>query len=302
VGTLHPGPIPARWIKQQTEASGGQPSRRVLELFSLEDVALSRLVGPTVELIGDLVDGWTPCAPTTPPETICYFWTDQPIGPMPNRVVIPSGTAPSLAVAILGEPEGAESTRRFFGWIAQTAEVIPFTLISGITRALQIPAVEGTSLPDTPAAAPLEMRFATAHNVLLEVARPPRGRRVLVRFFMGSRLVKEDADGFVGPGLEGRWERVFYTCESPVDRVEIETTLQGNPEQSDASALLLRVCIVLESAFRQHQDLVASGAAWADFWTTVTTTDPLVLQPASHYTLEIEGKWARVEEGVETSR
>ena len=299
-GTLHPGPIPAKWVKQPTDAAGGQPSRRVLELFSLEDIALSRLVGPTAELVGDLVDGWSPCPPASEPKPICYFWVDQPLGPMPTTAVITLPESPNLNVTVLAEPEGAEPMRRYFGWSAQPATVVPFTLISGVIRGLQLPAVEGTTLPDTPAAPPLELRFATAHAVLLEMALPPRGRRVVVRFFMNDRLVKENSQGIHVPGLEGKWEHVLYTCEGPVNRALVETALQGNPEQDDVSALLLRVCIVPNSAWRHFQDAVASGVAWQDFWSTFSISDPLVLQPASHYALQVEGRWARVTDGVET--
>ena len=274
--------------------------RRVLELFSLEDIALSRLVGPTAELIGNLVDGWSPCPPASEPKPICYLWADQPVGPMPSTAVIALPELPALKISLLDEPEGAESMRRFFGWNALAATVVPFTLISGVVRALQLPAVEGSTLPDTPAAQPLEVRFATAHTVLLQMARPPRRRLVLVRFFMNDRLVKEDAEGAVVPGLEGRWEHVLYTCEGPVNRAVVETMLQGNPEQDDASALLLRVCIVPEADFRHYQDAVASGTAWQDFWSTFSISDPLVLQAASHYSLQVEGGWARVKDGVET--
>lgn len=300
-GTLHPGPIPAKWVKQQTDAPGGQPSRRVLELFSLEDIALSRLVGPTVELVGDLVSDWSPCPPSSEPKAICYSWNDQPVGLMPPTAAISLPDLPPLAISLLDEPEGAESMRRFHGWNAMPAAVVPFTLISGIVRALQLSAVKGSALPDTPAAPPIELRFATAHNVLLEVARPPRNRSVVVRFFMNDRLVKEDADGVVVPGLEGRWEHVLYTCEGPVNRAVIDTMLQGkDPTQDDVSALLLRVCIVPDADFRHFHDAVASGTAWQDFWSTFAVVDPLILQPASHYSLEVEGRWARVKDGVET--
>lgn len=299
-GTLHPGPIPAKWVNQQTAAAGGEPSRRILELFSVEDIALTRLVGQTTELVDDLVDGWSPCPPATPPEPICYLWNDEPVGPIGDRALVELAQSPPLAAGLLAEPEGAESTRRFFGWSAQSAEVVPFTLLSGITRALRVPATEGSKLPDMPAAHPLEFRFEKAHTALLEMARPPRGRRVVVRFYLGDTLVKEDAEGMTAPGLDGTWEHVFYTCDGPVDRAVVETTLQGNPDQDDASALLIRVCILLESAYRHHQDAVASGAAWADFWTTFTFSDPHVLQPASHYTLQIEGAWSRVKDGAET--
>jgi hypothetical protein len=299
-GTLHPGPIPAKWVRQPADAAGGQPSRRVLELFSLEDIALSRLVGPTLELVGDLVDGWSPCPPASEPKGTCYLWTDQPLGPMAARASIAPPDAPALRIAVLDEPEGAESMRRWFGWNALPAAVVPFTLISGVTRALQLPAVEGSTLPDTPAASPLELRFATAHSVVIEVARPPRNRRVVVRFYMNDRLVKEDADGFRAPGLEGRWEHVFYTCDGPVNRAVVETALQGTKDQDDASALLLRLCLTLEAAFRDYQDAVASGAAWQDFWSTFSISDPLVLRPATHYALQVEGHWSRVADGVET--
>jgi hypothetical protein len=300
VGTLHPGPVPAKWVKQDTPAAGGEPSRRVLELFSVEDIALSRLIGPSAELVSDLTDGWSPCEPATPPGAICYLWTDEPLGPIGEHEVVELAQAPPLQVGVAAEPEGAESTRRYFGWTAQLAAVVPFSLLSGIVRALQLSGVEGATLPDTPAAPLLELRFATAHVVLLEVVRPGRGRRVTVRFYLGDRLVKEDSEGVRAPGLEGRWEHVFYICDGPVDRAVIETVLQGDPEQEDAAAYLVRVCEVLESEYRHYQDAVDSAQAWGDFWTVLDTADPLVLQPASHYTLEIEGNWSRVKEGTET--
>ena len=299
-GTLHPGPIPAKWVKQPSDAAGGQPSRRVLELFSLEDIALSRLVGPTAELVGGLVDGWSPCPPTSEPKQFCYSWAEQPLGPMPTVAVITLPELPALTVTVLDEPDGAESMRRYFSWTAQQATVVPFTVMSGVVAALQLPATVGSPLPETPAAPPLELRFAAAHSVLLQMARPPRGRQIVVRFYFNDRLVKEDADGIRMPGLEGRWEHALYSCEGPVNRAVIETALQRNPDSDDVSALLLRVCVVLESEWRQFHDAVASGAMWQDFWSTFTISDPLVLQPASHYSLEVEGGWARVAEGVET--
>jgi hypothetical protein len=305
-GTLHPGPVPARWIKQQTAAPGGEPSRRILELFSLEDVAVARLIGPSAELISDLTAGWSPCAPDSPPSSICYRWTDEPLGSIGDTELVEAADAPTLRVMPLPEPEGAESTRRFFGWIAQPAEVVPFTLLSDLGRALRLPATKGLPLPDTPAAAPLELRFETAHTALVEIVRPARGRRVTVRFYFGERLVKEDPEGIRAPGLEGIWEHVLYTCDGPVNRAVIETLIQGNPAgQGPASvpadaAFVARVCVVPEAAWRRYQNAVDSGHAWDDFWTTLNTADPLVLQPGTHYTLQVEGIWARVTNGAES--
>jgi hypothetical protein len=81
----------------------------------------------------------------------------------------------------------------------------------------------------------------------------------------------------------------------------VETALQEKSDQDDVAALLLRVCIVVESEYQQFQDAVASGTAWADFWNSFSVSDPLVLQPASHYTLQVEGNWSRVKEGAETA-
>jgi hypothetical protein len=299
-GTLHPGPIPAKWIKQQTEAAAGQPSRRVLELFSVEDVALARLIGPSAELIDGLADGWSPCPPDEPPKPVCYMWSDEPLGPIGDAALVEQPSAPPLRVRVLGEPEGAESSRRYFGWVAQPAAVAPFDLLSGFGRALRLPGVEGAPIPDTPAAASIELRFATAHAVLLEMVRPARGRAVIVRFYLGDRLVKEDVEGQRAPGLEGRWEHCYYFCEGPIDRVTIETVLQSDPKRQEVAAHLLRVCMLFEDEYRHYQDAMASADAWADFWTTVDSSDPLVLQPASHYTLQVEGAWSRLKGADET--
>ena len=299
-GTLHPGPIPAKWIKQDTPAAGGQPSRRVLELFSLEDVASARLVGPSAQLIGELTDGWTPCAPPDRPTPVCYHWNDEPPGPIPVRSLVELPPAHPLEVRLLPEPEGAESSRRWFGWTAHLAEVAPLAVLSGIVRALRLPAVEGPTLPDVPAAPPLELRFAPASRVLLELALLGKRGRVTVRFYRGDTLVKEDASGTVAPGLEGAWQHLLYPCDGPVDRAVLETSLLGDPDRDDdAAAYLVRVCIVPRSAWERWQDAVDSAVAWADFW-TAATPDPLVLQPASHYTLEVEGSWSRVKDGSET--
>lgn len=299
-GVLHPGPVPAKWVKQQTPAAGGQPSRRVLELFSLEDVAVARLVGPSAMLVDDLGGGWSPCPPSSPTRSLCYLWIDEPPGPIAGTETIALADAPSLTVRVLGEPEGAESMRRYFGWTAQDAAVVPFTLLSGVPRALRIPAVVGGALPDEPAAPQLELRFALAHNALLQMVRPGRDRRVTVRFYRGDRLVKEDAEGTVLPGLEGKWQHVVYTCDLPVDRAVIEAELRATPDASEVAAFLLRACVVLESDHRHHQDAVDSAAAWNAFWTTVGSPDPLVLAPATHYTLEVEGTWSRIVDGNET--
>lgn len=293
-GTLHPGPIPAKWVNQQTTAAGGQPSRRLLELFSLEDVAISRLVGPTTELIGDLSDGWSPCEPT-PPRTICYNWSNEPSGPINDHALVEADQAPPLRVAVLTEPEGSESSRRTFGWAAQFAEVTPFTVVSGIVKALRLPAVDGLPIPDVPASESLELRFETARNTVLQFAQPVRDRVIRVRFFLGDRLIKEDAVGI--PITDGTG--ALYFCEQAIDRAVIETILQRN-RRNDAAAFLLRVCLQLESEYRHYHDGVDSANAWDNFWSILPTPDPLILQPASHYTLEIEGVWSRVDQGNET--
>src|SRR5262245_48794140 len=299
-GTLHPGPIPAKWVNQQTQAAGGQPSRRVLELFSVEDVALARLVGPSAELVSGLSDGWTPCAPDGPPKAVCYLWTNEPLGPIADIALVELASTAPLEIRILPEPDGAESSRRYFGWSAQPPEVVPLTLLSGITRALRLSAVEGTPLPDTPAAASMELRFFTGHSVFLEMVRPTRGRRVTVRFYLGERLVREDSEGIHVPGLEGKWEHCFYLCDGPVDRAVIESSLQGDPAQEDVAVYLVRTCVVFESTFRHYQDAADSASLWNDFWATINAIDPLVLQPGTHYALQIEGKWSRLKDGNET--
>src|SRR5207244_10140558 len=89
------------------------------------------------------------------------------------------------------------------------------------------PTRRSSDLPDMPAAQPLELRFEKAHTALLEMARPPRGRRVVVRFYLGDTLVKEDAEGMTAPGLEGKWEHVFYTCDG---RSEEHTSELQSPD------------------------------------------------------------------------
>lgn len=297
-GTLHPGPVPATWVNQETKAAGGQPSRRLLELFSVEDVAIARLVGPSGQLVDALSDGWNPCD-VNPPRAICYKWTNERNGEIVDHAVVEADQAPPLNVTVLPEPDASESIRRAFGWTTQFAAVVPFTLLAGNVRALRLPAVLGNPIPDTPAAQSLELRFETAHVTWLEFVRPTRGRVITVQFFLGERLVKQDAEGIPSPGLQGEWQRVVYTCEEPVDRVVIETILQQN-RREDAAAFLVQVCITRESEHRQYEDGIDSAAAWNDFWGTLLTPDPLILQPASHYTLEIEGTWSRVDHGTET--
>ena len=281
--TLHPGPVPAKWVAQDVAAFGGQPPRRVLELFSLEDVAVARLIGGSAAWIGGLVQGWTPCAPPgPPPEPVCYLWNDEPLGPIAGTALVEHGGDPALRVTCLAEPDGAESARRLFGWSAQPLEVVEFTVthaFAGIDRALRLAAVEGFQLPDEFASAATELRFDKSRSILLQVVRPARNRAVTMRFYLGERLVGEDHQGFVGSGLEGRWENALYVCNALADRVVIECAVAGDPKAEDVAVYLLRGCFAYEKAARDYQDAVAGAAQWDQFWTTVGPAEPLILEP-----------------------
>jgi hypothetical protein len=307
-GTLHPGPIPAKWVNQQTSAPGGQPSRRILELFSIEDVALARLIGPSAQFVTGLADGWSPCEPAEPPHQACYLWTDEPLGPIAGTKFVELDSLPPLHVTVLSEPDGAESSRRFFGWMADLAEVVqlnevvPFDPLPDFSRALKLPAAKGVTMPDNRAAPSLELRFKIAHLLSLDIIRPSRGARVTVRFYLGDKLIKEEVDGVFVRELPNRLELRNYSSEGPLDHAVIEASFERDPTGAhlDPSAFLLRACVVFESDYRRFQDALESAGIWDDFWITAHPADPLVLQPATHYSLEIEGTWSRVKDGTET--
>ncbi|HYI12141.1 MAG TPA: hypothetical protein VEK57_24015 [Thermoanaerobaculia bacterium] len=295
--------IPAQWRQEPLPAAGGEPSRRVLELFTY-DGGSERMIGASADYVEWATSEWDPCPPLNEPKPVCYDFEAEELGPIVDeRRVRTTGDARILRVAPDEEPEGAESVLRFFGATSVPAEVVqPGIQDSGFVRAIQLPAPRGVADPDAIAAPNLRLAFAVAEEVTLDFLRLAEGT-ITIQCFRRNELLDAHNDGTHLGWAERKYERVRYRCKGPVDRIDITASYPNAVLL--APAYLSRVCMTYSEDVRDHLDAVENANAFSTFWSNLLNTnaavsDALLLEPATRYTLEIESSWARVTEGVET--
>jgi hypothetical protein len=295
--------IPARWRQEPLPAAGGQPSRRVLELFTY-DGGSERLIGASAEYVEWATGNWDPCPPATDPQPVCYDFESEELGAIVDERRVRSGGDPRLLrVAPDEEPEGAESSLRFFGATSVAAEVVqPGIDDSGFERAIQLPAPRGVADPDAIAAPALRLAFAVANEATLDFLRLDGGT-ITVQCYRRGLLVGTVAEGQHLGWAERKYERVRYSVKGPVDRLDVTAMYPSAVEL--APAYLSHVCLLYTGDVREHLDAAENALAFNEFWSSLldsdaAASDALLLEPATRYTLRIESSWARIAEGEET--
>jgi len=305
-----PGPFPAIWLDAGDPAPGGQPSRKILQLFAYDGVMTSRYIGATADYVQGMFEEFDPCS-KKPPEPVCYGYAELPLGP---RTAPATATSPPderrLAVAVIPELPGAETVRRYAGLEASGTSVEDMSFLPA--RVIMLPATHGRNLPgesaEPMASERLELAWQRARSAELSVLRIERDTRVVVRFFDGDQLVLEELEGIVVGTVLGKLLDVRYRCDVPTTRAEI-FAFQHMGEQSFGDPVsqtaLYRACVVYESDMREWEDGEATAAAWSDLWSdlfnsSAATSDALLLEPGRRYTLEAKLRWLQVDGTTET--
>ncbi len=296
------GQIPARWRQEPMPAGGGQPSRKVLELFTY-DGGSERFFAASADYVEWSTGNWDPCPPLSEPGAICYDFEAEELGPILTPRTVRTSDPRPLRVVPQGQPEGAESVLRFFGATAVPAVVAqPSIADAGFVRAIQLAAARGVPLEgETDAAPQLRLEFAIAASASVEILRLAGGSVVLRSYWRGE-LVEELGNGEHLGWAARKYERVRYHCGGPIDEIEIAAAYPNSV--SLAPAYLAKVCLIYRDDVSSHLNALENAAAFSQFWSSLldgdaAMSDALLLEPGTRYTLEVEANWARVSEGAE---
>jgi hypothetical protein len=302
------GPFPALWIDGNDPAPGGGASRTMLQLFAYDGVMTSRYIGATADYVQGLFEEFDPCR-KKPPSPVCYRFAELPLGVITHSlsVAAPPDERP-MTVAVIEAPPGADTVRRFASLSASAAVVADMVVIPD--RVIMLPATHGATLPG-PDAAPLaadrlDVRWPRARTAELSVLRIPRDSRVVVRFFDGTRLVREDVEGVVVGMILDKIEDVRFRCDVPTTHAEMMAFQHLNVGQEARSQnVLYRVCLTYEDDVRAWEDGLATAGAWSHFWSDLydsnaATSDALLLEPGTRYAVEARLRWFQVEGTTET--
>ncbi|MGZ5432806.1 MAG: hypothetical protein ACXWH7_07725, partial [Thermoanaerobaculia bacterium] len=294
--------IPAQWRQEPMPAAAGQPSRRVLELFTY-DGGSERMIAASADYVEWATSNWDPCPPLSEPKPVCYDFEAEELGPIVAERHVRSGAdARMLRVAPDDEPEGAESVLRFFGATFVGAEVVqPGIVDSGFVRGVQLPASRGVNDADAIAAPLLRLAFAVADAATLDFLRLSGGT-ITVQCYRHGVLVETLTEGTHLANPARKYERVRYHCKGPLDRIDIAAMYPTAVQL--APAYLHRVCLLYSDDVREHLDAVENATAFSEFWSSLLDSDAavsnaLLLDPGTRYTLQIESAWARMTDGAE---
>lgn len=323
-GTIVNGPFPALWRMETAKAPGGSEQRQVLELFSYDQLISSRYIGTSAEYVEQLTENWEPCPMTVKLKPACYFFEEEPVGPV-GELLVESKGHPKLKVSTKPPPPDAEVSVHNFALTTSLAKVVetPLPLPGLPVKGIQIPGVYGSpsqlfgwlNVSET-----LVLTFPRALLVVLDVVRFNlskrfRGPIVVVSFYNGDELIKQTIEGDT-TNVAGPAENTLYTCLGPLTRVELfaahwihaaspfDSPLHPDPPPA-LNAYLYSFCAIYESEINAYEQAQATSGAWENFWADLMaqqagSSDALLLEPGSNYTLEARVRWQHVENGSES--
>jgi len=302
------GPFPAIWLDALDPGPGGKPLRKILQLFAYDGVMTSRYIGATADYVNQIFEGFDPCE-KKPPRQVCYEFAELSLGtPTSSASVGAPPDARRVNVNVVPELPFAETVRRFASLEATATTIADMTFLPA--RVIMLPATHGRLLPG-PTASPLaserlELAWNRARTAELSVLRIERDTRVVVRFFDGDRLVREDLEGVVVGSILQKLQDVRYRCDVPTTRAEV-FAFQHLGEFGDPSSqtALYRVCLLYEDDIRAWEDALATSAAWSQLWSDLydsnaASSDALLLEPGRRYRLEAKLRWFQVDGTTET--
>jgi hypothetical protein len=294
-----PGPFPALWRPDPLPAAGGKAPTRVLELFAYDGVGASRFLGASADYVDWAMQGFDPCT-TEPPAFVCYRFDAVPLGPIETELSIaPADDDRVLRVSSIA-PDGfalAESVRRYYAIVRTPAEVVQ-PLSGSVNRLIRLPATNGTT-PPVAAGDLLQLRFDRANEVVVSVFRYPGGFVHMRGYLLDVPVSEDDQGEFGGVFGEDRFEIATYRLNGPIDRIEIESA--HGPGIRLRQSLVVQVCLLYKADAEHYQDQQIVNVNWSTFWSDLLTQDAaasnaLLLEPATHYTIEVNTSWAYLRE------
>jgi hypothetical protein len=295
-----PGPFPALWRPTPIPAAGGQPDKRILELFAYDGITASRFIGAAAEYVDWAAHELDPCPPYGPPGPVCYQFEQEVLGAIdaPRRV-LPSDPREDTRVLVMwtaGEGEGAESVRRYYGSITRPAEVVIAPITGPPVRMVALPSTDGFGAAIA-AGGRLVLQSNRANEAELEVLIYPGGQ-VKVTAWLGEALVDESAGEQVGL-VDDKWILTRYLLKGPFDRLEVEAA--HDTAHTVTKSFLRKVCLLYTADVVKHHDQDVSGQSWSTFWSDLLTqnaaaSNALLLEPGQQYSLDVVTSWAHLHE------
>jgi len=324
--------VPGAWTPRgTTRAKGGMPLRDELTLLDWSGPLAARMMGTSARYWDGLLSAYDPCPQVPEPETTCASFNPFEPGPFPPERSLSASPDIDVAPIDLG-PQGWLANE-LLGLGHRPGQITPaprvLANLPGVRRALQLPmaTVQRDSASavaallqlgdDAPILPGVELRWTRSRSAEIDLL-VPVWTPVRVRFLLGDQRGEGKQEVIESFGLSGAdidfpashstglsdrssgWRHLRFHFDELSEGVSIEVLAIEQKRNQALPVWLYRVCVFPDAPAQAFDEARRTRKAWRGFWSDLASQDAatssaLLLDPNSHYRLEVDYTWAVLE-------